>query len=37
MAILDAMGCRHGQGFLYSKAVPPEQAAALLGVAVSAC
>ncbi|HTN22458.1 MAG TPA: EAL domain-containing protein, partial [Solirubrobacteraceae bacterium] len=36
MAILDAMGCRLGQGFLFSAAVAPPQAAALLGVAVRA-
>ncbi len=36
LAILDAMGCRSGQGFLFSKAVPAANAAELLGVAVSA-
>jgi EAL domain-containing protein (putative c-di-GMP-specific phosphodiesterase class I) len=34
-AILDAMGCRRGQGYLFSEAVAPAEAAALLGVAVS--
>jgi EAL domain-containing protein (putative c-di-GMP-specific phosphodiesterase class I) len=33
-AILDAMGCRRGQGYLFSAAVPPADAAALLGLAV---
>ena len=36
MAILDAMGCRRGQGFLFSRAVAPAEASALLGLAVSA-
>jgi diguanylate cyclase (GGDEF)-like protein len=36
MAILDAMGCRLGQGFLFSKAVASDEASALLGLAVSA-
>ncbi|MEA2157594.1 MAG: hypothetical protein QOE11_3734 [Solirubrobacteraceae bacterium] len=36
MAILQAMGCRHGQGFLWSRAVAPEQASALLGLAITA-
>jgi diguanylate cyclase (GGDEF)-like protein len=33
-AILHAMGCRHGQGFLWSRPVAVEQATALLGLAV---
>jgi diguanylate cyclase (GGDEF)-like protein len=36
MAILDAMGCRHGQGFLFSPAVSPVEASGLLGLAVNA-
>jgi EAL domain-containing protein (putative c-di-GMP-specific phosphodiesterase class I) len=36
MAILDAMGCRRGQGYLFSPAVSPVAAAGLLGLAVSA-
>ena len=34
--ILDAMGCRCGQGFLWSTPVAPDRAAALLGLAVPA-
>jgi diguanylate cyclase (GGDEF)-like protein len=35
-AILDGMGCRRGQGFLWSRAVAPDDVAALLGLAVIA-
>jgi EAL domain-containing protein (putative c-di-GMP-specific phosphodiesterase class I) len=34
--ILDAMGCRNGQGFLWSRPVAPEHATALLDLAVTA-
>jgi diguanylate cyclase (GGDEF)-like protein len=34
--ILDGMDCRCGQGFLWSPAVPPTEATALLGLAVGA-
>jgi predicted signal transduction protein with EAL and GGDEF domain len=33
-AILDAMGCRRGQGYLFSEAVPAADASALLGLTV---
>jgi len=33
-AILDAMGCPHGQGYLWSRAVAPAQASMLLGLAI---
>jgi EAL domain-containing protein (putative c-di-GMP-specific phosphodiesterase class I) len=36
MAILDAMGCTRGQGFLFSPAVSAVEAAGLLGLAVNA-
>ena len=35
-AILDAMGCRRGQGYLYSRAVAPDDATQLLGLTISA-
>lgn len=35
-AILDAMGCRRGQVFLWSHAVAPADATALLGLAAVA-
>jgi EAL domain-containing protein (putative c-di-GMP-specific phosphodiesterase class I) len=35
-AILDAMGCRRGQGYLWSRPVAPAQASMLLGLAVPA-
>ena len=34
-AILDTIGCRRGQGFLYSRAVAPDAATELLGLTVN--